>query len=55
MHLPPYLPVALGFAPPSSHLFLVLRVWQVSLWKESATGEWLRVGQLSEDSTPEAA
>ena len=28
---------------------------QVTLWKESATGEWLRVGQLSEDSSPEAA
>jgi protein transport protein SEC13 len=28
---------------------------QVTLWRESALGEWQRVGQLSEDSSPEAA
>lgn len=26
---------------------------QVTLWQESMVGEWLQVGQLSEDSQPE--
>lgn len=28
---------------------------QVTLWKESATGEWLQIGQLSEDTAPQSA
>ena len=28
---------------------------QVTLWKESALGEWQRIGQLSEDSSGDTA
>jgi len=28
---------------------------QVTLWKEDAMGQWLNIGQLSEDTVPEQA